>query len=101
MSTGPEVAHGDVRALCEHLVRRLASEPDAVEVVEELRGDERVLVVRVAPADRGKVIGKGGRVVRALRTVVRAGVVRRGERVHVEVDAPDAEAGDGAPAVEG
>lgn len=89
MPASSEVAVGDVRALCLHLVQRLVSEPDEVTVTEEQRGDDRVLLVHVAAVDRGKVIGKGGRVVRALRTVVRAGVVKSGGRILVEVDAPD------------
>jgi predicted RNA-binding protein YlqC (UPF0109 family) len=45
-----------------------------------------VLRIVVAPEDRGKVIGRGGRVVRAIRSVVRAGAVKSGRRVLVEVD---------------
>ena len=65
----------DARELCAYLVRGLVDAPDQVAVREEEREDAVVLVVTVAPDDRGKVIGKGGRIVRALRTVVRAGSV--------------------------
>ena len=75
----------DARSLCEFLVRRLVDEPDAVSVVEEADEAGTVLRVTVAPDDRGKVIGRQGRVVRALRTVVRAGGVRSSERVHLEI----------------
>jgi predicted RNA-binding protein YlqC (UPF0109 family) len=51
--------------------------------------DERegalVLVLHVAPDDVGKVIGRGGRIARALRTVVRASSAREGRRVLVEI----------------
>ena len=53
---------------------------------EEEREDAVVLVVTVAPDDRGKVIGKGGRIVRALRTVVRAGSVKSGRKTMVEIE---------------
>ena len=42
-------------------------------------------MLRVAPDDLGRVIGRGGRIARALRTVVRAGAVRDGRRVGVEI----------------
>ena len=76
----------DVRELCEYLVLGLVDEPDAVEVTVEMTADAIVLRIVVAPDDRGKVIGRGGRVVRAIRSVVRAGAVKTGRRVLVEVD---------------
>jgi uncharacterized protein len=76
----------DARGLAEYLVRRLVDDADAVSVVEERNGSERVLRVTVAPDDRGKVIGRQGRIVRALRTVVRAGGVRGDERITLELD---------------
>ena len=76
----------DVRELCEYLVLGLVDDPDAVEVTVEMTADAIVLRIVVAPDDRGKVIGRGGRVVRAIRSVVRAGAVKSGRRVLVEVD---------------
>ncbi|MFM7551840.1 MAG: KH domain-containing protein [Actinomycetota bacterium] len=76
----------DVRELCEYLVLGLVDEPDQVNVTVEMTDDAIVLRINVAPEDRGKVIGKGGRVVRAIRSVVRAGAVKSGRRVLVEVD---------------
>lgn len=76
----------DVRELCEYLVLGLVDEPEQVNVTVEMTDDAIVLRINVAPEDRGKVIGKGGRVVRAIRSVVRAGAVKSGRRVLVEVD---------------
>jgi len=76
----------DSRSLAEFLVRRLVDEPDAVVVTEEVAKGERVLRVTVAETDRGKVIGRQGRIVRALRTVVRASGVRTNERVTLELE---------------
>lgn len=76
----------DVRELCEYLVLGLVDEPDAVKVTVEMTDEAIVLRIVVAPGDRGKVIGRGGRVVRAIRSVVRAGAVKSGRRVLVEVD---------------
>ncbi len=67
------------------LVRPIVDEPDSVEV-EATESDTRVdLELRVAPDDIGKVIGRGGRTIRAIRTVVKAASVKVGKRVNVEV----------------
>ena len=67
------------------LVRPIVDEPNSVEV-EASESDTRVdLELRVAPDDIGKVIGRGGRTIRAIRTVVKAASVKVGKRVNVEV----------------
>jgi uncharacterized protein len=71
--------------LLAYLARELVDDPAAVRVESEDRGDAVVLRLHVAPEDVGKVIGRGGRIVRALRTVVRASAVRDGRRVLVEI----------------
>ena len=61
-----------MKDVLEYLARALVDEPDAVEVTE-VEGDRSVILqLKVAPDDMGKVIGKRGRTVKALRTVVRA-----------------------------
>jgi predicted RNA-binding protein YlqC (UPF0109 family) len=60
-------------------------EPDAVRVVRSRREDVVVVELYVSDADRGKVIGRQGRVVRALRTLVRASGARAGERTLLEI----------------
>ena len=71
--------------LLAELARRLVDEPDAVRVETEEREGELVLLLHVAPDDVGKVIGRQGRIARALRTVVRAGASRDSRRVTVEI----------------
>ncbi|HWE83191.1 MAG TPA: KH domain-containing protein [Gaiellaceae bacterium] len=71
--------------LLAYLARELVDDPEAVEVESEERDGALVLMLRVAPDDVGKVIGRGGRIVRALRTVVRASSARDGRRVLVEI----------------
>ena len=68
------------------LARRLVDDPDAVQVEREDREDALVFHLRVAPDDVGKVIGRQGRIARALRAVVRAGGVRENRRVLLEID---------------
>jgi uncharacterized protein len=71
--------------LVEYLARRLVDEPDAVRVETVMRDGDRVLRLHVAPDDVGKVIGRKGRLARALRSVVRAGATRSRERVLLEI----------------
>jgi uncharacterized protein len=75
-----------VRELLEFLARSLVADPDAVQVteVEEIEG-EVVLELEVAEDDLGRVIGKGGRVANALRTVMKAAAAREEKRVVVDI----------------
>jgi predicted RNA-binding protein YlqC (UPF0109 family) len=74
-----------VAELLEDLARRLVDEPDAVRVEQVDEEGALVLRLHVAEADRGKVIGRQGRIARALRTIVRAGAAREGRRVQLEI----------------
>jgi predicted RNA-binding protein YlqC (UPF0109 family) len=80
-----------VSDLLAYLARELVDDPAAVRVEEEEREDALVLVLHVAPDDIGKVIGRQGRIARALRTLVRASSVRDGRRELVEIADPDPE----------
>ena len=71
--------------LVEYLARQLVDEPDAVRVEQVERDGALVLELHVAEDDVGKVIGRGGRIARALRTVVRASAVRHDQRVLLEI----------------
>jgi predicted RNA-binding protein YlqC (UPF0109 family) len=71
--------------LLAYLARELVDDPEAVRVETEVREGVLVLVLHVASEDVGKVIGRQGRIVRALRTIVRASAVREGRRVLVEI----------------
>ena len=71
--------------LLAHLARRLVDDPDAVEVEEVQREGATVLQLRVAKEDVGKVIGRQGRIARALRAIVRASGARSHRRVVLEI----------------
>jgi predicted RNA-binding protein YlqC (UPF0109 family) len=71
-----------LEAALEHLVRGIVGHPDDVQVDLRTNRRGRTLEVRVHPDDLGKVIGRGGRTARALRTVM-AGIGGRGVRVDV------------------
>jgi predicted RNA-binding protein YlqC (UPF0109 family) len=73
---------GDVRALVEQIAKELVDAPGEV-AVSRLDGD--VLELKVAPDDLGKVIGRQGRVARALRALVGAAGVRANKRFRLEI----------------
>jgi predicted RNA-binding protein YlqC (UPF0109 family) len=74
-----------VRELVEFLVRALVEDPDAVQVEELEENGDVVLEVTVAEGDLGRVIGRGGRIANALRTVARAAATKEERRAIVEI----------------
>ncbi len=66
----------------------LVEDKDAIEVRADEPNDEGVIVyhLHVAPDDMGRVIGKQGRIAKALRTVMRAGAARVNQKIMVEID---------------
>jgi predicted RNA-binding protein YlqC (UPF0109 family) len=74
-----------VRELVEYLVRALVEAPDEVAVEELEENGDVVLEVTVAEDDLGRVIGRGGRIANALRTVARAAATKEERRVIVEI----------------
>jgi uncharacterized protein len=74
-----------VKELLEYLARELVEDPDAVEVTEKHDDRGTLLSLRVGPDDMGKVIGRGGRTARAIRSVVKVAGIRAGQRVSVEI----------------
>jgi uncharacterized protein len=71
--------------LLEYLARQLVDEPDAVRVETVEEGGAVILRLQVAPDDVGKVIGRQGRLARALRGIVRASASRPHQRVLLEI----------------
>ena len=67
------------------IAKNLVDDPDAVAVSESERDGSVVLKLTVAPDDMGKVIGKQGRIARAIRTVVKAAAVHGDEKIIVEI----------------
>ena len=74
-----------MRELVEYLTKSLVDEPDAVRVEEADAGRVIVYEVTVAEDEVGKIIGRQGKVIRAIRTVVKAAATRHGARVDVDV----------------
>lgn len=76
----------DLRALVECLVRGLVDDPGAVGVKATERDRLVIIGIRVAAGDLGQVIGRRGRIVGAIRTMVRAAALPDGRRVIVEIE---------------
>jgi hypothetical protein len=74
-----------VKEVLEYVARHLVDNPDAVEVTEVKGERSTILQLRVDPEDMGKVIGKGGRTARALRSVMKAAGARSGVSTMVEI----------------
>ena len=74
-----------MRELVEFLVRSLVEKPDEVEVEEFEEDGDLILEVTVAEDDLGRVIGRGGRIANAIRTVARAAGSRGDRRVVVDI----------------
>jgi predicted RNA-binding protein YlqC (UPF0109 family) len=75
-----------MRKLIEYIAQSLVDDPAAVQV-REVRNDRNALVLElhVAPNDYGKVIGRQGRVAKAMRTLLRAGGTREGRHTSLEI----------------
>jgi predicted RNA-binding protein YlqC (UPF0109 family) len=74
-----------MEGMLEYVARGLVDKPDEVRVVRTERNGSVVFELHVAPDDVGKVIGRQGRIVRALRTLVRAAGGRMNQRALLEV----------------
>jgi len=74
-----------VKELLITLAKNLVSQPDLVEVTQEEQDGTIILRLKVSPEDMGKVIGKQGRIARAIRTVVKAAAISENKRVNVEI----------------
>jgi predicted RNA-binding protein YlqC (UPF0109 family) len=74
-----------MRELLEYLARGLVERPDEVRVGEVQEDDAIVLELSVAEDDYGNVIGRGGRTAAALRSVIKSGGARQGQRVFLDI----------------
>jgi hypothetical protein len=72
-------------SLVEAIARALVSKPDEVKVIEEKDGKNVLVKLQVADEDIGKIIGKSGRIAKAIRTVVKAAAIKQNLRVTVEI----------------
>lgn len=74
-----------MKELIEYIARSLASNPDAVQVTETIEDGRVILSLEVAPEDKGKVIGRHGRVAQAMRVVLRIAAVKDGSHAELKI----------------
>ncbi len=74
-----------MKELLLYMAKNLVDEPEAVTVTEVSGEEGKVLELRVAPNDMGKVIGRQGRIAREIRTIVKTVAQRTGEKITVEI----------------
>lgn len=67
------------------MAKSLVNDPASVQVTRREEGDAAVYELKVAPEDMGKVIGKQGKIAKAIRTVVRAAATKETKRVNVSI----------------
>ncbi|MCX7845703.1 MAG: KH domain-containing protein [Dictyoglomaceae bacterium] len=74
-----------MKELLEYIIKAIVQHPEDVEV-REVEGTKSVILeVKVAPEDRGRVIGKQGQTVKALQTIIRVAGLKKGKKVVIEV----------------
>ena len=74
-----------MRELVEYIAKSIASKPEEVKVTEIVEGGRVILRLEVAAEDKGKVIGREGRVGQAMRVLLRVAAVKQGTRVMLEI----------------
>lgn len=74
-----------MKELIEYIAKSIVDDPSQVQVSETEEGNSITLELRVAPEDMGRVIGKGGRVANAMRTLLRVAAARQGKRATLEI----------------
>ncbi len=74
-----------MKELVEVIAKALVDNPDEVVVTEKTGGKDLTIELHVAPSDMGKVIGKQGRIAKAIRTVVKAAALEDNKRVDVDI----------------
>lgn len=74
-----------MKDLVEYIVKSIASHPDEVKVTEKDEEGRVLLQLEVSPDDKGKVIGRQGRVAESIRTLIRVAAVKEGVRANLEI----------------
>lgn len=75
-----------MKELIEYMAISLVSNPDAVQVTESTEGNRTVFRLQVASEDKGKVIGRQGRVAQAMRAILRVAAVKDGSQAVLEIE---------------
>lgn len=74
-----------MKELVEVIAKALVDNPEEVVVTESMKGEDTLIELKVSPTDMGKVIGKQGRIAKAIRSVVKAAASKEDKKVIVEI----------------
>ena len=74
-----------MKELLLYMAKNLVDDPEAVAVTEVTDEEGKILQLRVAPGDMGKVIGRQGRIAKEIRTIIKTGAQRTGEKITVDI----------------
>ena len=75
-----------MKSLVEYIAQSIASQPDQVQVAEEWEGERLYVRLTVAPDDKGKVIGRDGRVAQSIRSLLRVAAVKQDVHTVLEIE---------------
>ena len=90
----------ELKNLLEDLVKPIVTDPDSVVIIEKKSGKDTLLQLNVAPADMGKVIGRHGKIAKAIRTIMKAAAISSNQHVRVDILDADELAEEGEPETE-
>jgi uncharacterized protein len=75
-----------MKALVEYVVKSLVEKPDSVDISIESIDSGKIIKIKVDESDKGRVIGKEGKIIKAVRQLVFAAATKKGEKYRVEID---------------
>lgn len=90
-----------MKALLDTILKSITTQPDAIVIDQTMEGDTEVYTITVAPDDMGRVIGKSGKVINAIRNIVHVAAIRNQKRARVKLadsDMPEETGSQPAPA---
>lgn len=81
----PDPEPAEIKPLLEELIQALVQYPEVVDVFETDTKNTLIYTIDVAPKDRGKIIGRGGRIIDSLKVIFHALGCKQGKRIHLEI----------------
>ena len=74
-----------MKELVEFLAKNIVSDPKSVKLVESTQDSQQIIRLSVASGDMGKIIGKSGRIIKSIRTLLKIKAIKEGKRVYLEL----------------
>lgn len=74
-----------MKELVEFLAKNIVSDPKSVKLAESTQDSQQIIRLSVASSDMGKIIGKSGRIIKSIRTLLKIKAIKEGKRVYLEL----------------